>query len=286
MWYLVFIRYEKRGNKEYAYQLTSYRDKTTKQVKHQKTYLGIVINKEKQIYQKPTTKNPPKNEKLILDFGDSFLLNTFIQTHYQTLQNTFQEKTPTLTTLITYRLCQTSAMTHANTWHQGNATQLFHKTVNLTSQRISEFLTELGDEQLQQTFFKQYLTTQTSQQQPTNGVIIDTTTSLPTQTHIPLTSWGRSGEEIDKQIRFLLVVNKETTLPLYFRVLPGNIVDVSSLCNTTKELAQYGVESYFLCVDAGFFSKLNILDLYDKGISFLTSCRRQRLCIESLWRLR
>gem|GEM_PF-341185 len=273
---MVFIRYEKRGNKEYAYQLTSYRDKTTKQVKHQKTYLGTVIDKEKHIYQKPTKTNQTKNnEKLILDFGDTYLLNTFIQTHYKTLQNTFQEKTPTLTTLITYRLCQTNAMTHANTWHQGNAIHLHHKQVNLTSQRISEFLTELGNEHLHQTFFKQYLTTQTNNntpqqpQHPPNGVIIDTT-SLPTQTHIPLTAWGRSGEEIDKQIRFLLVVNKETSLPLYFRVLPGNIVDVSSLCNTTEELKQYGVESYFLCVDAGFFSKPNILDLYDKGIAFLT----------------
>ncbi|MCL2173386.1 MAG: hypothetical protein LBH62_03410 [Nitrososphaerota archaeon] len=53
-------------------------------------------------------------------------------------------------------------MTHANTWHQGNYTHLHHKNVNLTSQRISEFLTELGDEQLYQTFFKQYLTTQTN----------------------------------------------------------------------------------------------------------------------------
>jgi len=261
---MVFTKYEKRGNKQYAYQITTYRDKTTKQVKQHKKYLGTVIDKEKQIIQKPNTT---QNEKLILDFGDTYLLNTHIQTHHKQLLNIFQEKTPTLTTLIMYRLCQTSAMTHTNTWHQGNYTRLLHKTINLTSQRISEFLTELGDEQLYQTFFKQYLTTQTNQQK--HGVIIDTT-SLPTQTHIPLTAWGRSGEEIDKQIRFLLVVNKDTALPLYFRVLPGNIVDVSSLCNTTIELAQYGVKSYFLCIDAGFFSKPNIVDLYDKGISFLT----------------
>ena len=30
------------------------------------------------------------------------------------------------------------------------------------------------------------------------------------------------------------------------------------------------MESYFLCIDAGFFSKPNIVDLYDRGISFLT----------------
>jgi transposase len=47
-------------------------------------------------------------------------------------------------------------------------------------------------------------------------------------------------------------------------------VDVSSLCNTTEELKQCGLESFFLCVDAGFFSKPNLEDLYAKGISFLT----------------
>jgi len=257
-----FIRYKKIGQKEYAYQITSYWDPKTKKPKQKTQYLGQVINKEKQTYQ----KKQQQKEKLILDFGDTYLLNTFIQTHYQQLlTNTFQDKTPTLTTLITYRLCQTNAMTHANTWHQGNAIHLQHKHVNLISQRISEFLTEIGDEHLHQTFFKQYLPNNTQQQQQNVTSTIIDITSLPTQIHIPLTNWGRSGEEIDKQIRFLLAVNKETALPLYFRILPGNIVDVSTLCNTTEELKQYGVESFFLCMDAGFFSKANLEDLYAKG---------------------
>jgi DNA-binding transcriptional regulator YbjK len=69
-----------------------------------------------------------------------YLLNAFLQTHYQKqLQNIFQEKTKTLTNLLTYRLCQTRAMTHANIWHQGNYTKILYKNTNLTSQRISEF---------------------------------------------------------------------------------------------------------------------------------------------------
>lgn len=47
-------------------------------------------------------------------------------------------------------------------------------------------------------------------------------------------------------------------------------MDVSSLCSAIEELKQCGVESFFLCVDAGFFSKPNLEDLYAKGISFLT----------------
>jgi hypothetical protein len=190
-YHIVFTKYKKRGNKEYAYQITTYRDKTTKQIKQHKKYLSTVINKEKQIIQK-TNKNQPKNEKLILDFGDSYLLNTFLQTHYQKqLKNIFQEKTQTLTNLLTYRLCQTSAMTHANIWHQGNYTKILYKNTNLTGQRISDFLADIGDEQLHRTFFKEYLT-QNNQQK--NAAIIDIT-SLPTQTHIP----SPPGVEADKK---------------------------------------------------------------------------------------
>ncbi|MCL5413436.1 MAG: hypothetical protein M1569_03470 [Candidatus Marsarchaeota archaeon] len=44
------------------------------------------------------------------------------------------------------------------------------------------------------------------------------------------------GEEIDKQVRFLLAVDRDEHLPLFFRLLPGNIIDVSSLQNTLYEL--------------------------------------------------
>ncbi|MCL2643801.1 MAG: hypothetical protein FWD52_09945 [Candidatus Bathyarchaeota archaeon] len=89
-----FIRYKKIGQKEYAYQITAYWDPKTKKPKQKTQYLGQIINKEKQIYQKKPTNQ--QKEKQILDFGDTYLLNTFIQTHYKKLLETFQEKTPTL----------------------------------------------------------------------------------------------------------------------------------------------------------------------------------------------
>jgi transposase len=87
---------------------------------------------------------------------------------------------------------------------------------------------------------------------------------------MPLTEWGRSGEEIDTQIRFLLAVDKQSGFPLYFRSLPGNIVDVSAMQNTISELKQYGVNNAFVYSDAGFFSEDNIKELYANEIQFLT----------------
>lgn len=67
-----FIKIEVRGSKEYAYEVTSYWDKEKQMSRQKKRYLGVVIDRKKKKYQK---KIPQKTEKLIVDFGDSFLLD-------------------------------------------------------------------------------------------------------------------------------------------------------------------------------------------------------------------
>jgi len=71
-------------------------------------------------------------------------------------------------------------------------------------------------------------------------------------------------------MRLLCVIDKNTSTPLFFRYLPGNIVDVSTLKTTMSELKEYGVKSKFVLMDAGYFSQENITDLYKEKINFLT----------------
>ncbi len=261
---MTFIRYQRYGNQEYAYEVTSYWDKD-KQMSRQKTkYLGIVVDKEKRVFEKRLHNRFKEN--LILDFGDSFLLGKFIENKYGALlSRVFGEMAENLLALLTYRMCYGGAMMYANTWYKGSYARFQYKNADLSSQQISDFLSKIGEEGLYRSFFKEYISRVARSQY---SIIIDTT-SLPNQIHMPLTAWGLSGEEIDKQIRFLLVVDRGSSLPIYFRILPGNIIDVSSLINTTEELTHYGVKNSFVCTDAGFFSEDNINDMYKNNIDFL-----------------
>lgn len=99
---------------------------------------------------------------------------------------------------------------------------------------------------------------------------------------MPLTAWGLSGEEIDKQIRFLLIVDKDTRNPLFFRLLPGNMLDVSTLRNTLNELERYNIKNSFVYVDAGFFSEENISEMYEHGVEFLTRLPSLRIIYKQL----
>lgn len=261
---MTFVRYKKFGNLEYAYEITAYWDKKKKKPRQKVKYLGKVINKEKKVFEKKQHRTP---EKLILDFGDSYLVNKLLQDngYYGLLSSVFEDYCDTLFALIAFRLCQNSAMRHAQAWFNGNYAKIIYKKAEMPSQRISDFLKILGEEEIQRAFFKKYLPEFSNAR---NGIIIDAT-SLPNQIHNPLTAWGRSGEEIDMQMRFLLVVDKEKSSPLFFRCLPGNIVDVSTLSNTIDELKKYGIKNTCVYADAGFFSEDNITELYKNQIDFM-----------------
>ncbi len=272
------IRYKRFGRQDYAYEITSYWD-SKKKISRQKTrYLGVVIDKSKGLYEKKARKT--KAEKLILDFGDCYLIQQFLEKNgfLSLIKEVFDIDANFLLTLLCYRLCYPSAMMYADTWRTGNMVRLLFKDVDASSQRISEFFSSIGDESIQRRFFQRYIPEYTNSKK---GVIIDTS-ALPNQIHMPLNAWGYGDDSIDKQIRFLLVVDQGSSLPLFFRTLPGNVVDVSSLKTTVEELKKYGVKQSFVLIDAGFFSEDNIKDLYKEDIPFLTRLPAIRVLYKQL----
>jgi len=261
-----FTRIEKRGEKEYAYEITSYWNKEIKRPKQKRKYLGVVIDKKKKLYERKLM--PCNSEKLILDFGDSFCINQLIENYgfKSLIEKTFPKLSKFVLSFVTYRLCYPSAMKHSQTWFEGNYTRILYKDIKFNSQRISDFFKHVGDEYLQRKFFEEYINNFTSSKK---SIIIDAT-SLPNQIHMPLTAWGRNGEDIDKQIRFLLVVDKDNEMPLFFRYYSGNLVDVSTLKNTISELNSLGIKNTFAYFDAGYFSEDNVRSLQKEEINFLT----------------
>src|SRR3990170_4495941 len=220
---MVFIRYKKFGKQEYAYQIKSYWDPKIKKPRQKTVYLGVVIDKSKKIFEKRLSL--AKQEKLILDFGDSYFIKEFFEKVKFTklIEEVFGDKKDFLLSLINYRLCYPSAMRFSKTWFEGNYAKICYPNVDLSSQRISDFLKLLGDENLQRKFFKQYIP---SYAESNEGIIIDAT-SLPNQIHMPITQWGLSGEEIDKQIRFLLVVDKNNSMLLFLSTRRRNLICLS-----------------------------------------------------------
>lgn len=263
---MTFIRCKGLGNR-YAYEVTSYWDKKEKRPRQKARYLGVVVNKKKGIFKKPLKDRFMKEEKSILDFGNSFLLHEFFKKNrfIQLLEESFGDDAGMLFTLISYRLCNPAAMRLARIWQQGNMIKHLCRNIDVSSQRISDFMVRIGDEDICRRFFDRYLS---FVRHSPNSLVLDIT-ALPNQVHMPFSQWGYSDEQIDKQIKLMLVVDKESSLPLFFRYIPGSIADVSTMKPTIEELNALGINGACFIFDAGFFSEGNIRSLQTDKADFL-----------------
>jgi transposase len=242
--------------------------------------MGRVIDKENGLYEKLKSHTDNFQKSLILNYGDTFLIHSHFQKSefYNVFQTIIPKYADTLMCLIYFKLLKSSAMQYAEIWLNGNYACVLHKNANLSSQRISEFLKLLGKEQIWRRFFKEYLGKLIGSK---TGIIVDST-GLPNEIDFPLSAWGHHGGETERETRFLMVVEKESGMPLYFRYMAGNIVDVSTLKTTVSELAKMGVNTAFALIDAGYYSEDNIKNLFREGISFLTRLPASRTLYKSL----
>ena len=263
---MAFIQHKKIKNKTYAYEVTSYWDKELKKTKKRSKYLGPVNEKTNEITA--FIKKNTKQEKLILDFGDGYFLYELIRKMdlYEIFNATIFNKFVNILPLFIYRLCTQLSMYNFENWFEGNIVSFLFKNRDLSSQRISELFSYLGEESIQRAFFTAYLAHIGGSKR---SVIIDAT-SLPNNIHIDYNEWGRSDGKIEKQFRLICVIDQLNKTPLFYRLLPGNIIDVSTLQTTILELKSMGVESSYILMDAGYFSESNLCDLFKKQINFLT----------------
>lgn len=266
---------------DYAYDVKTVWDKEAKRYKKQTKYLGTVIDKEAKTYER--RRNPKIiEENLILDYGDAYILSQTAQSCglYEIFDNVVPKEKDTLWALLFFKMLTDLAFVYAQTWYQGNYVSMLYTGANISSQRVSEFLKRLGSERVVRGFFERYLNAVAEKE---CGVIIDST-GLPNEMDSPVSRFGYHGGDTEQETRLIMVVDHKTQMPLYFRYVAGNIVDVSTLKNTVVELDKMGVKSTFTLLDAGYYSEENIRDLYSDHIDFLTRMPSGRKLFKQLVR--
>ena len=259
------IRY--KGNGRYAYETHNKWNKEKKKYETKWTYLGIVDPKTKTAIPKSAASPAaPRQERLIVDYGNTYALFEYCRLSGFTalISSVFGGLTNILLALVFYRLIESGGMNMVEEWYNGNFARICFPGLDLSSQRVSDYLVQIGNEALWRKFFILY----TQSVYSNNGVIIDST-GLANEIDISLTALGHHGGDIANEIRMIMVVDRTTGEPLYFRYVAGNIVDVTTLKTTMNELIQLRINANYALLDAGYCSENNIRELYNSQISFL-----------------
>lgn len=285
-------------NDSYASAGVSKRDGANTSV--ETTYLGRVLDKDAGIYKSrergiftfnpdtgeygspPEDYVPPKavdhrvkRKHISVDFGDAFFMDTYLHASgmMEIVDTIEYGNRDTLHAMLLFYMLSGMANCDAIHWFEGNIASLLYPNANLTSQRLSDFLTSIGSPENQMMFQKAYIQFVMEHYDQDKNILIDSS-GLPNSIHFPLTEINVHNGKVSNEIRLIFVVQKSTGLPLYYRAVPGNIVDVSTLSRIFLHLDSMGIDVSSCIMDAGYNSGDN-LDLFYDGnhkckIGFIT----------------
>lgn len=302
----MYINYNTVNGAEYGTLTTSVR-KGRKVGKGDQVYLGRVIDKERGIFKSrergvfmydivtntfsdvPAEYEEPKAERktkyprrpaLVISFGDVFLLDEYLKKSgfIKAVDAIGYRNSDTLHALLAYYILSPLANSHAEDWWELTYARYLYPKAQMSSQRISDALADIGSEGAKRSFFAAYcrfLEKAKEKDSPEvpygidGGILIDSS-GLPNAIHFPLTAVNNHNGKVSEEVRLIYVVQQRTGLPLFFRYVAGNVIDVSTLTRTIAELKANGISTEFAILDAGYYTGVNADMLLDAQVSFIT----------------
>lgn len=148
----------------------------------------------------------------------------------------------------------------------------------MSSQRISELMREIP-ESSKLAFFKM----QSRRRQEKEYLAYDTTSVSSWSEYIKAVRYGKNKDHDElPQVNMALVFGEESSLPVYYRVLPGNITDVVTLRKLLKDVRFLEIDKLKLVMDRGLYSAENINALYKGHHKFLIATKANNSFVSGL----
>jgi transposase len=149
---------------------------------------------------------------------------------------------------------------------------------NIPSQRSSELFGSIGEDAKQRFFLAQ-----TRRRMETEYLAYDTTSISSYSTMIKQVRYGKNKDH-DRlpQINLALLFGQDSRLPVYYRKLPGNISDVSTVKKLLADIAFLSFDKVKLVMDRGFYSEDNINALYQHHFKFLIAVKKSLSLVQTV----
>ncbi len=247
-----YIVEQKINGRIYLYEVESYWDKEKKQPRQKRTYIGPKNRKNKSKLKQKESALMSKN------YGNIFLLE-FVSNQIgltKILKSVFPEAYNEIFALCYYEIMEASPLYLFPYWFDE---QYLINVKRLHSSGISKLCDELGRSQIQRLDF---VCKWIEHLKPITGIYYDITSISSYSTNIDFIEWGYNRDKENlRQLNIGMTFCQNNSLPIYYNIYPGSIVDVTTLENCLKYLKIYNLKDILFVLDRGFFSKKNVLEM-------------------------
>lgn len=256
-------------------------DKTIK--RSRKVSLGILgsitekdgfIPSDKQKLREKTSRPYGGKEAFALEYGYAKWLLTTLEKDgiMGRIKNNFPQLWQFIIAMVYCRTAYQSPLknipfylTHSDICYQLNWQE------SISDQKMGDYLFDLGSHQAS---IHRYME---PEQKDRKCVLIDATDIVSYSRNMSMVQKGYNSQmNFNPQFVLLYLYDAATLQPLYYRLVAGNIREVTAMKST---IAASGIEQCIFIADKGFFSESNISDMELAGLQFIIPLRRDNKLI-------
>lgn len=244
-----------------------YYDKEKKQIRHRSKYIGKNVNGSPIRMRSTTSFSFTPHASY--NYGELIpLLSVIKELHIdEHLKDLLNENDRRMALAISInRIVRPTAMYNIKTWYESSFLSKESPGLPLTSQRISDLLSRIGESNVPSMFMGKIVSSL-----GTKSVLMYNITSFSSYSRlISLLEYGYSRDDPElPQINLSMIMDKNKGIPVMYDIYPGSVVDVSTLKNTIRKVESCGIKDYTLVMDRGFFSQTNLEELLSENLSFI-----------------
>ena len=243
----------KIGPNYYLYKIRSEWDKDKKRAKKiTEKFLGTITEEG---LRKPKAERLIEAQKNICvkEFGASQFIKTESNDIIQNLKETFPDIWKEIFTFAVFRFFSNSPLKNVQFHYQTSYLSEIISDAKVSSRTLNNILQTIGKQRnLIKTFLSKYII-------PGESIAVDLTHVFSLSENIISATLGRNADQdYTPQINLFLLFSLDRMQPMFYRLLPGSIRDVSSLLLSIEES---GVKDIIIIGDKGFYSENNTIKL-------------------------
>ena len=260
----------------YLYAVNSVWNKDKKRAqKITKQYLGRIapqgLTPPK---QKPQQTPPQTTTPTVKEYGATNILNQLGQDILTQLQKNFtQTQAQQIYTLAALRVIQPNPFKRTQTQYQTSYLSEIYPNQNLTKNHLTQFLKTLGTNR---DAILEFMKPFTGKNQ---HILFDGTNLHTKSKKLPHSHKGYNAQEnYEPQINLLYAFAVKSKMPAYYRILPGNIREVTAF---KLSIAEADLCDVVVICDKGFGSKANFDMLSEAGLCYIVLLKRNNVFFDS-----
>jgi len=250
--------------KYYLYEISSTWDKDKGRArKITGKYLGRITE---QGFVGPKKEVGISSPVSVKEYGAAKIVATLGEDILVKLKETFPHEAEKLFTLATLRVIDPNPFKRAeHTYRHSYLSEMFIG-LNLSGKDISYFLKEFGQARLKMVEFMRGFFSDGQH------ILFDGTSVISKSEKMNINKIGYNAhKQYDPQINLLYAFNCDTKTPAYYRIVAGNVKDVSAF---KLSLAETKITNMIIVADKGFGSEANFKLLEESSLKYIVPLRR------------